>query len=223
MIDLDSNVILRAITGDDPVESPLARGFLATLPDDRPGVIGNRPMIHESTPWKRELRRSASMLSTWRRKPHTELGYVLLEKHVFLSAFIVRKLVDSHKVTDALRVRPVEARFFPAKKDVLGGVTSAAGKAFLDDVYDLETSEVRSISVRDLVNQIIHSFFFAIVPGDAEETFLFFNSDRTKGEFVIELPMSCYAQLLRGIARDRVRSFSITVDRLTGKTVVALT
>ena len=43
MIGLDSNVILRAITGDDPVESPLARGFLATLSNDRPGIIGNRP------------------------------------------------------------------------------------------------------------------------------------------------------------------------------------
>jgi hypothetical protein len=163
------------------------------------------------------------MLSTWRRKPHTERGYMLLEKHVFLSAFIVRKLFDSHKVTDALRVQPVEARFFPAKKDGLGGITSAVGKAFLDDVYDLETSEVRSLSVRELVNQIIHSFFFVIVPSDAEETFLFFNSDWTKGKFVVEFPMSRYVQLLRGIARDRVRSFSITVDRLTGKTVVSLT
>jgi hypothetical protein len=148
---------------------------------------------------------------------------MLLEKHVFLSAFFVRKLFDSHKVTDALRAQPVEARFFPAKKNVLGGVTSAVGKAFLDDVYDFETSEVRSISVRDLANQIIHSFFFVIAPSDAEETFLFFNSDWTKGEFVIKFPMSCYVQLLRGIACDRVQSFSITVDRLTGKTVVAIT
>ena len=180
-------------------------------------------MIYESTPWKRDLRRSASMLSVWRRKSHTERGYLLLEKHVFLSAFIVRKLFDSHKVTDALQAQPIEARFFPAMRNVLGGITSAVGKAFLDEVYDLEAGQLRSISARELTNWIIHSFFFVLVPSDTDETFLFFNSDRTKGEFVVELPMSRYIQTLREIARDRVRSFSILVDRKTGKTTVALT
>jgi predicted nucleic-acid-binding protein len=39
MIGLDSNVILRAITGDDPVQSSLARRFLSGLSDEKPGVL----------------------------------------------------------------------------------------------------------------------------------------------------------------------------------------
>ena len=49
MIGLDSNVILRAITGDDPVQSPLARRFLAALSSERPGVIN--PVVLAEIAW----------------------------------------------------------------------------------------------------------------------------------------------------------------------------
>ena len=180
-------------------------------------------MIYESTPWKRELRRSARMLSLWCGRAHTERGYFLLEKHVFLSAFVVRKLFDSHKVTDTLRLQPIEVRRFPAKMNVLGGIASVFGKSFLSDAYELETGQVHSASMRDLVNQIIHSFFFVIDSAEDREISLFFNSDKTKGDFVVEVPMSRYVKLLKATADDHVRSYSLTVDRLTGKTKVALT
>src|SRR5262245_10703413 len=49
MIGLDSNIILRAITSDDPVQSPLAQSLLATLSSDRPGVIN--PVVLAETAW----------------------------------------------------------------------------------------------------------------------------------------------------------------------------
>ncbi|MEJ1937357.1 type II toxin-antitoxin system VapC family toxin [Nostoc sp. NIES-2111] len=39
MIGLDTNVLLRAITGDDPVVTPLAEGVLSGLTDAKPGVV----------------------------------------------------------------------------------------------------------------------------------------------------------------------------------------
>jgi predicted nucleic-acid-binding protein len=45
MIGLDSNVILRAITGDDSAHSTLARRFLATLSSNRPGVINSVVLV----------------------------------------------------------------------------------------------------------------------------------------------------------------------------------
>jgi predicted nucleic-acid-binding protein len=49
MIGLDSNILLRAITGDDPVQSPLAQRFLTALSDDRPGVIN--PVVLVEIAW----------------------------------------------------------------------------------------------------------------------------------------------------------------------------
>jgi predicted nucleic-acid-binding protein len=49
MIGLDSNIILRALTGDDPIQSPLAQRLLATLSSDRPGVLN--PVVLVETAW----------------------------------------------------------------------------------------------------------------------------------------------------------------------------
>jgi predicted nucleic-acid-binding protein len=49
MIGLDTNIIVRAITGDDPVQSPLALGLIATLSSDRPGVLN--PIVMVETAW----------------------------------------------------------------------------------------------------------------------------------------------------------------------------
>jgi predicted nucleic-acid-binding protein len=49
MIGLDTNIIVRAITGDDPVQSPLALALIATLSSDRPGVLN--PIVLVETAW----------------------------------------------------------------------------------------------------------------------------------------------------------------------------
>jgi predicted nucleic-acid-binding protein len=49
MIGIDSNVILRAITGDDPIQSPIAQRFLAALSSDRPGIIN--PVVLVEAAW----------------------------------------------------------------------------------------------------------------------------------------------------------------------------
>jgi predicted nucleic-acid-binding protein len=60
MIGLDSNIMLRAITGDDPIQSPLALGFLATLSSDRPGVLN--PIVLVETAWTLRARYKYPML-----------------------------------------------------------------------------------------------------------------------------------------------------------------
>lgn len=39
MIGLDTNVLLRAVTQDDPVQSPVARRFIAALDETNPGHV----------------------------------------------------------------------------------------------------------------------------------------------------------------------------------------
>lgn len=39
MIGLDSNIVLRAVTGDDPIHSAAARRFLSSLSGENPGVL----------------------------------------------------------------------------------------------------------------------------------------------------------------------------------------
>jgi predicted nucleic-acid-binding protein len=87
MIGLDSNVILRAITGDDPVQSPLARGLLAALSSDRPGVIN--PVV---------LVETARALRARYKYPRLEI-LSRIEKLLGSGAY---QIVDRNAVSEAL-------------------------------------------------------------------------------------------------------------------------
>lgn len=39
MIGLDTNILLRAVTGDDPIQSPIARRIVQSLTEQRPGFV----------------------------------------------------------------------------------------------------------------------------------------------------------------------------------------
>jgi predicted nucleic-acid-binding protein len=56
MIGLDSNVILRAITSDDAVQSPLAEALLATLSTNQPGVINTIVLVEAAWTLRRRYK-----------------------------------------------------------------------------------------------------------------------------------------------------------------------
>ena len=89
MIGLDSNVILRAITGDDPVQSPLARRFLATLSSNRPGVINSVVLVE-----------TARTLRARHKYPKREI-LKRIENFLRSSAY---HIVDRDAVSEALQV-----------------------------------------------------------------------------------------------------------------------
>ncbi len=96
MIGLDSNVILRAVTGDDPVQSPMAQRFLATLSDTRPGVIN--PVVLVEFAWTLRARHKYPKREILKR----------VEEFMRSSAYYV---VDRDAVSEALAIsaqHPVE-------------------------------------------------------------------------------------------------------------------
>ncbi len=89
MIGLDSNIILRAITGDDPVQSPMARGLLATLSMARPGVLN--PVVLAETAWTLRARY---------KYPRPQI-VACIENLLGSTAY---KVVDRDAVSEALQV-----------------------------------------------------------------------------------------------------------------------
>jgi len=89
MIGLDSNIILRAITGDDPMQSPLARRFLSTLTNETPGVLN--PVALVEIAWTLRTRHKF--------RKHDVLGRI--EDLMRSSAY---HIVDRNAVTQALEI-----------------------------------------------------------------------------------------------------------------------
>ena len=77
-------------------------------------------MIHESFPWKLDLRRRLRLIEKYNTagllKREDDSAYTILEKCVFYSAFIIRKLTECAKLSDAadrfifhaIGVRPIK-------------------------------------------------------------------------------------------------------------------
>ncbi len=61
-------------------------------------------MILESYPWKEDLLKMAKLIDRYNTPSHfrwnSEKTYYNLEKTIFTSAFIIRKLIDCKKVED---------------------------------------------------------------------------------------------------------------------------
>jgi hypothetical protein len=84
--------------------------------------------------------------------------------------------------------------------------------------YDLERPRKESLSLERLANLLIHSFVFAVFPGDRgryQDAHFFFNSDRNKDKVVHEMQVSDFKAIIAEVLGDEV--VHVSIDKSTGK------
>ena len=64
MIGIDTNVLIRFLTQDDPVQGALANTFMGTLTEDNPGFIGREVMIETVWVLERAYKLSRVQIAT---------------------------------------------------------------------------------------------------------------------------------------------------------------
>ncbi len=138
------------------------------------------------------------------------------EKFVFWSAFVVRKLADSNKLSDEIEECRWSADRYP-KRDLRPFVDFLNWHR-LDDNYDLAKMSAACLETRRLCGILLHSLVFIPVVGDDERSIVgfFFNSDRTKDNVYFML-WAEYSRLVRDVSRDDVVAASY--NRLTGEQI----
>ena len=145
---------------------------------------------------------------------HERAG-VALEKFVFVSAFIARKLMESKKLSDELEGKALHLQGYPRinhnkQIDFLNWHQ-------IDRFYDFAKSKTATLLPRDLFNTIIHSFVFTLVTSDmghGYEGFLF-NSDRTKDAIIYKVSFRDYFELMQSVREDDIVSSQF--NRKTGR------
>jgi hypothetical protein len=174
-------------------------------------------MIWESWPWKQllgesELRLLDSLQSVSTAAEDVEdLKAAQLEMHIFNTAYALRKLLDSGKLS-----------FQAEQAAVLCTEYNAKGEAFPDTLtadrvfrfYDFDNPLQRSFAVRDLVNRLIHScvFLFEYVDENNDAPFAFvFNSDNTRNK-IWRIEWVDYHHLLSLVAHDDVTDVELQRD-----------
>jgi hypothetical protein len=139
-----------------------------------------------------------------------------MEKFVFWAAFVMRKLADSHKLSDELSASLWKVQRYPKieSRRFIDHLNSHR----LDDNYDLGRGLPDQLRPRQICGMLLHSLVF--IPVSDEDgcslTGFFFNSDRTKDR-VYMLSWEEFRGLIEALVADDV--VGMTYNRITGEMV----
>ncbi|PZN99382.1 MAG: hypothetical protein DCF30_11940 [Hyphomicrobiales bacterium] len=175
-------------------------------------------MIHESAPWKAQLRRDADLLERWASKPScTERRSFLIEKKLFLAAYAMRKLDEASKLSSALLAANVDVLRFRSNKPGYDQLNSHR----FDEFFSMGEPELFKLSGRRLLNLLIHSFVFVEVIGqnDICEGFMV-TSDYELSRGLVQVEMRVFVELMRTAASDNPSAMRYTRDAKTGRWVI---
>ena len=168
----------------------------------------------------RTLRRLDRRLSSGRLEPGDE-ALVVIEQAVFWIAFVLRKLADSHKLSDEVEIRNWELgthQKLPAAPPV-----DYLNCHRVDELYDLERSISCRMALRRICDLLVHSFVFLPLMTEDNSRLLgiYFNSDRTKDRSLYFLAWDEVREIVETVRSDDIVYMSL--DRTTGRLVKSCT
>jgi len=112
-------------------------------------------MIAESHYWKDDLLRLERQISLWRsRKRWTAHQRYRLERELFILAYAIRRLHESHKLIDATASMLVRVKRYPHN----GTPVTSLNSHRLDELYNFEAGALARRPLLHLCGQVIHSY-----------------------------------------------------------------
>jgi len=167
-------------------------------------------MIFESHPWKRELAHDADMIERWCGKPASERQGIILERKTFISAYTVRRLKESNKLTDDLVASAVPAIEYAKKQSP---VTRFRHLDDIDDRYDLHVGRNCDLNLKSFVDTIIHSLYFNLAMSEDEQSVTgFYVTSDYRDKKLWFVGYSDFVKLLRSVSTNYPTHVEIWVD-----------
>lgn len=178
-------------------------------------------MVYESCYWKDDLRSYATELrdiSTCTTLDDEYRDY-RLEKTLLLSAFTVRLLLDSNKLSDSFDSRNLKVDYYSAKRGAQENI-SPLDKRFIDERYfDLAESTSSYISIKQLTNQLSHSAVVLMFSYDDTNRVIgfFVVSDKDYEKRLCYCSLKEWINMVDAVADDDVAYALIHKDPKTGE------
>ena len=159
-------------------------------------------MITESYYYKNYLIRASKILRGYKlikRWNPVRCGHVV-EREIFLSMYLIRKMIESQKVTDQVAGMKIKTKCFPVKNDCI--VTRHSS---FDKKYNLEAVSTKYLDLSYTCNQIIHSYVFEIVLSEKKIPFyVVICSDRKRNAELYMLKINQVISMIEAIAKDNI-------------------
>jgi hypothetical protein len=167
--------------------------------------------------WKAELRVHLEAIRGI--DPAAIVGHTFeIEKPIFFSAFIVRKLVEDTAVTDRLKSRAVTIHSSPSNMtQAMLFLAAAMGPLEVHECFDMETQDELRMSYHDLASEIIHSDAFVWDAAEGQPPQFWIASYRNVTRRLLWVPVGVYADILQEVVDDAPKRWWRERDGATGK------
>lgn len=161
-------------------------------------------MVYESYPWKQELLRQKKSIIKYNTheeylKPN-DLAYTMVEKGIFYSAFIIRKLIDCNgKMSDAADNYTFKVQAIKPLKEI-----NSIRRWPDSDTHEWEKEVTLTVLGRDICNWLIHSYVFFAVENDKPFSCFCVSSDYDRNKYLYMISMEDWLKYMDFIATDYV-------------------
>ena len=158
-------------------------------------------MIFESSHWKDELLGTADFLEKKKsQKQWRGSSYAKIEQKIMVSFYSIRKLMDANKLTDSIVNLDVPATEYAAT----GKKVTLLNNHKIDELYKLEEPKEKTIKLRFLCNQMVHSYIFMIVtqPDSNGLGSILINSDNIKDERLISITADTLIKTFESVGQN---------------------
>lgn len=172
-------------------------------------------MIYESYPWKQDLLRRKRLILKYNRaeilsEKSDDRAYTVIEKAVFYSAFIIRKLIDCKgKVSDEVDKYRFTVKGIPPIKYI-----DMMHRWSDEDSHDWDRETSYTKSGAEICNWLIHSyiFFFCYNETGAIESF-YVSSDYDRNKLLYRVEMKDWIAYMEFVGSDYVVSTYMIADK----------
>jgi len=168
----------------------------------------------ESCYWKEELTRIAKAIRPAKRPPRwSERAHCIVERNVMIGFFIVRRLIELHKVSSATRDFTMRVFSCPAR----GKRVHWSNEHDIYELYDLERERCETKKPLYLSNQFIHAYTSFVARDESRNwSDVYAVSDFDRNDCIWRIPISEIRRLFKVTAQDYPHSVRMVYNREKG-------
>lgn len=178
-------------------------------------------MIDDSVPWKSDLAKDTHALSSFleryqqgKREAPSAALYYKVERFCFVSAFAIRRLIESQKLSDEMESTSISARVYQKRKRGYRELDIMT-KGDIHKRYVLSRASRRRIKISTLCNMLIHTADFVVAIYPSRSLRIFFNS-APSARALVEVKIEDVLRLVADAANDDIVSAQWIRDASTG-------
>lgn len=169
-------------------------------------------MVHESRPWKQDLQRRKKLIIKYNTAEHFnqnhESSYTIIEKSIFYTAFIIRKLIDcGGKLSDEAEQYFIQTRIIKPLVHI-----DLMQRWPEENSHDWVNEMIDRVLGKSVCNWLIHSYLFFVEFNEGKIAYFFVSSDYDKNKTLYKISIDDWLTYIEYIATDTVISLSAHYD-----------